>query len=94
MHIQVVFEWQSVDRKPVPAPNLSHINFCAVVEQQIKNAVAISLFWVAFLIWRLQRLQVASWKVLESTAKYRKSEKEACIECGKDRSQIGCVSTV
>ncbi len=48
--------------------------FCAVVEQQLKNAVAISLFWVAFLLWRLIRLQVACAKALESAGARWKSE--------------------
>jgi len=71
-----VLEWQSVGRKPLLDPNLSHINFCAVVEQQIKNGVVISLFWVAFF-----DLGSAAFVgcVLESTGKYGEvpeSEKE------------------
>jgi hypothetical protein len=49
------------------------VNFCgwfsAVVEQHLKNAAEKGLFWVAFLVWGLWRLQVACQKVLESAGK-------------------------
>jgi hypothetical protein len=31
-------------------------DFFAVVEQQLKNAAEVGLFWVAFLVWGLWRL--------------------------------------
>ena len=54
---------------------LETIKFCfflAVVEQHLKNAAEGGLFWVAFLVWGLWRLQVACQKVLESEKKCRK----------------------
>jgi hypothetical protein len=47
-----------------------------VVEQQLKNAVVISLFWVAFLFWGLMRLQVASGKVFRKLRKVCESRKK------------------
>ena len=44
-------------------------DFFAVVEQQLKNAAEISLFWVGFLVWGLWRLQVASGKVWKCLGK-------------------------
>jgi len=46
--------------------NNSTASYCAMVEQQIKKWCGESLFWVAFLKWRLIRLQVTCAKVWKS----------------------------